>query len=58
MQQTGHPKIRIWKNIPMDRQRLRAGIADLIEIAKQQDPVQLTAKIKDLVPEYTPGSNG
>jgi len=58
MQQTGHPKIRIWKNIPMDRQRLRAGIADLIETARQQDPVPLTAKIKDLVPEYTPGSNG
>ena len=31
MQQTSHPKIRIWKNIPMDRVRLRAGIADLLE---------------------------
>jgi FlaA1/EpsC-like NDP-sugar epimerase len=58
MQQTGHPKIRIWRNIPMDRQRLRARIADLIEMARQQDPVPLTSKIKDLVPEYTPGSNG
>ena len=58
MQQTGHPKIRIWKNIPMDRSRLRAGIADLIEIAQQQDHGRLAAQIKDLVPEYTPGANG
>jgi FlaA1/EpsC-like NDP-sugar epimerase len=58
MQQTGHPKIRIWKNIPLDRAKLRAGIADLIEIAARQDHAQLTAKIKDLIPEYTAGSNG
>jgi len=57
MQPTGHPKIRIWKNIPMDRQRLRASIADLIEVAKRQDHVPLAARIKGLVPEYTPGNN-
>ena len=49
-----HPKIRIWKNIPMDRARLRAGISDLLEIARRPDSVPLTAKIKDLVPEYAP----
>jgi FlaA1/EpsC-like NDP-sugar epimerase len=54
MQQTPHPKIRIWKNIPMDRMTLRTGIADLIAIAKRQDAVELTAKIRDLVPEYAP----
>ncbi len=54
MQQTSHPKIRIWKNIPMDRTRLRAAIRDLIEIARRQDSALLTAKIKDLVPEYAP----
>jgi FlaA1/EpsC-like NDP-sugar epimerase len=58
MQQTGHPKIRIWKNIPLDRPKLRAGIADLIEIAQQQDHGRLAAQIKDLVPEYTPGNSG
>ena len=57
MQPTGHPKIRIWKNIPMDRQRLRASIADLIEVAQRQDHVPLAARIKGLVPEYTPGNN-
>jgi FlaA1/EpsC-like NDP-sugar epimerase len=54
MQQTSHPKIRIWKNIPMDRTRLRAAIADLIEIARRQDSALLTAKVKDLLPEYAP----
>lgn len=58
MQQTGHPKIRIWKNIPMDRPKLRAAIADLIEIAQRQDHGRLPAQIKDLVPEYTPDHNG
>jgi FlaA1/EpsC-like NDP-sugar epimerase len=57
MQQTGHPKIRIWKNILMDRARLRAGISELIELAGRQDPVSLAAKIKELVPEYTAGNH-
>jgi FlaA1/EpsC-like NDP-sugar epimerase len=57
MQQTSHPKIRIWKNIPMDRARLRAGISDLLESARRPDSVPLTAKIKDLVPEYAPPNN-
>ncbi|MHC4569014.1 MAG: polysaccharide biosynthesis protein, partial [Planctomycetota bacterium] len=30
MQRTKHPKIGIWKNIPMDRDRLRAGIDELV----------------------------
>jgi len=57
MQQTGHPKIRIWKNIVMDRARLRAGICELIETAGRQDPVSLAAQIKELVPEYSPGNH-
>jgi FlaA1/EpsC-like NDP-sugar epimerase len=56
MQETGHPKIRIWKNIVMDRARLRAGISDLIETAGRQDPGSLAVKIKELVPEYAPGN--
>jgi FlaA1/EpsC-like NDP-sugar epimerase len=57
MQPTGHPKIRIWKNIIMDRARLRAGISELIELAGRQDPVSLAAKIKELVPEYSAGNH-
>jgi FlaA1/EpsC-like NDP-sugar epimerase len=58
MQETGHPKIRIWKNIPMDRPRLRAGIAELLDIARRQEHTELTAQIRDLVPEYAPDNNG
>jgi FlaA1/EpsC-like NDP-sugar epimerase len=52
MQRTRHPKISIWKNIPMDREKLRAGIADLLDLAARRDTVQLARQIKDLVPEY------
>ncbi len=58
MQQTSHPKIRIWKNIPMDRSRLRAGIAELLQLAPRQDHAELAAQIKQLVPEYSPANNG
>ena len=55
MQRTRHPKISIWKNIPMDRAVLRAGIEDLIELAGRPDRHHeaLVARIKELVPEYT-----
>jgi len=55
MQRTCHPKISIWKNIPVDRTTLRAGIADLIELASRptQNYVAIAARIKELVPEYT-----
>lgn len=52
MQRTRHPKISIWKNIPMDREQLRAGIARLLEIAQQQDYDRIAQTIKQLVPEY------
>jgi FlaA1/EpsC-like NDP-sugar epimerase len=57
MQRTGHPKISIWRNIPMDRDRLRTGIADLLQIARRQDQRGLTDKIKELVPEYNGTGN-
>ncbi|UCG55624.1 MAG: polysaccharide biosynthesis protein [Phycisphaerales bacterium] len=58
MQRTRHPKIGIWMNIPMDRDKLRAGIAELVEIAKTQDHAAIVQKIKHLVPEYTgPNAN-
>ena len=57
MQRTMHPKISIWKNIPMDRERLRAGIDELVTIAKTQTYSEIARKIKELVPEYTGGNN-
>jgi FlaA1/EpsC-like NDP-sugar epimerase len=52
MQRTRHPKISIWKNIPMDRAVLRAEIASLIDAAERQDAMELPHRIKALVPEY------
>jgi FlaA1/EpsC-like NDP-sugar epimerase len=57
MQRTRHPKISIWKNIPMDRAKLRAGIDELLEPARRQEHVALMHKIKDLVPEYIPNNH-
>jgi FlaA1/EpsC-like NDP-sugar epimerase len=53
MQRTRHPKISIWKNIPMDRERLRAGINELIVLAKTRSYGEIAGKIKELVPEYS-----
>jgi len=54
MQRTRHPKISIWKNIPMDRDNLRTGIGELLSIASHHDGDLLTSKIKELIPEYAP----
>ena len=56
MQHTRHPKISIWKNIPMDRDSLRVGINELVNIAKAQNHSQIVQKIKELVPEYIGGN--
>jgi FlaA1/EpsC-like NDP-sugar epimerase len=56
MQRTRHPKIGIWKNIPMDRDKLRTSIGELLAIASQGDGDLLARKIKELVPEYTPSA--
>jgi len=53
---TRHPKIAIWKNIPMDREKLQEGIRQVIDIAETQDRERIVEKIKVLVPEYL-GSN-
>jgi FlaA1/EpsC-like NDP-sugar epimerase len=53
MQHTRHPKISIWKNIPMDRDKLRTGINELVTIAQAQNHNVIVQKIKELVPEYT-----
>jgi FlaA1/EpsC-like NDP-sugar epimerase len=56
MQRTTHPKISIWKNIPVDRDKLHADISELIDIAKIRNHGEITRKIKELVPEYTVGN--
>jgi FlaA1/EpsC-like NDP-sugar epimerase len=57
MQETRHPKIGIWKNIPMDRDRLRAKIEELVAVAKIGERAAIVAMIKEIVPEYI-GGNG
>ncbi|MHC4360026.1 MAG: polysaccharide biosynthesis protein [Planctomycetota bacterium] len=49
---TRHPKIGIWKNIPMDRETLHAGIDELVTLAQTQNYPPIVQKIKQLVPEY------
>jgi FlaA1/EpsC-like NDP-sugar epimerase len=57
MQPTNHPKIAIWKNIPMDRDKLRTSIKELVETAKTQDRSEIIKEIKELVPEYIGENN-
>ncbi len=57
MQRTRHPKISIWKNIPMDRDELRTGISELVTIAQTQNHSKIIQKIKELVPEYIGENN-
>jgi len=57
MQLTRHPKISIWKNIVMERDSLRAGINELVEIAKTQDHRKIVQKVKEIVPEYIGDNN-
>ncbi len=52
MLRTPHPKILIWKNIPMDRLVLRQGIDELLALAQTGDRSGIIAKIRQLVPEY------
>ncbi len=49
---TRHPKIAAWKNIPKDRQTLRAEIAKLVDVAQTQDYDRIVESIKQLIPEY------
>ncbi|UCC22557.1 MAG: polysaccharide biosynthesis protein, partial [Planctomycetota bacterium] len=57
MQPTRHAKIAIWKNIAMDRERLSAGIKELVDIASTQNHSEIVRKVKELVPEYIGENN-
>ncbi len=52
MQRTRHPKISIWKNIPTERETLRSGITQLLDLSRTQGKDAIIAKIRQLVPEY------
>jgi len=51
---TSHPKIGIWKRIPLDFEELKAGIARLIALADGPDALRQRAAFKQIVPEYEP----
>ena len=57
IQHTRHPKIVIWNNIGMDRERLRAGINELVKVGTTQQHSAIVAKIRELVPEYIGHNN-
>jgi FlaA1/EpsC-like NDP-sugar epimerase len=57
MQPTRHPKIGVWTNIPVDHDKVQAGINELVNSAKKQEYDEIIQKIKELVPEYTGGDN-
>jgi len=52
MQRTRHPKISIWNNIPVDRDLLRQGVAQLLELSRTSGRQAIIEKIRHLVPEY------
>jgi FlaA1/EpsC-like NDP-sugar epimerase len=52
MAATQHPKIAVWKNLPKDRQTVRAGIEKLLEVAGTQDRLQIIRVLKELVPNF------
>ena len=54
---TRHPKIVIWRNVPMDTARLKMGVDELVKVGLTQDLDAIVEKIKELVPEYI-GENG
>ncbi len=57
MQPTRHPKIAIWKNIPMNRDKIRTAIDELVTIAQTQDYAEIVQKVKELIPEYIGSKN-
>jgi FlaA1/EpsC-like NDP-sugar epimerase len=49
---TRHPKIGIWKNIPIDHDSMESAIEELVHLAQTQDHRQIVQGIKRLIPEY------
>lgn len=57
MQPTRHPKIVIWKNIPMNHDKLSGCVNELLDISNSGNYQTITAKIRELVPEYAAKNN-
>ncbi len=57
MQSTRHPKISIWKNIPIDRRTLHDGIDSLLAFCQAEDRAAIVDRIRQLVPEYIGGED-
>lgn len=55
---TTHPKIGIWKNRPVDFDRLCCGIEKLVALADADDVPTIRAALKNIVPEYNPNPSG
>lgn len=49
---TRHSKIGIWKNIPVEKQKVETAIDELVKIAHTQNYEEIVRKIKQLIPEY------
>jgi FlaA1/EpsC-like NDP-sugar epimerase len=52
MQPTRHPKIAIWKNKPIDRDKLNVAIEHLAQAARRQDHAEIVSEIRKIIPEY------
>ncbi len=52
IQPTKHPKIKIWKNIPFDSDKLHLGIEHLIAISSTCSRDEIIRQISQLVPGY------
>jgi FlaA1/EpsC-like NDP-sugar epimerase len=51
---TVHPKINVWKNRPMEWERIQAALAELETLQYSTDRGRIIAAIQRLVPEYEP----
>jgi FlaA1/EpsC-like NDP-sugar epimerase len=51
---TVHPKINVWKNRPMEWERIQAALAELETLQYSTDRGSIIAAIQQLVPEYEP----
>jgi FlaA1/EpsC-like NDP-sugar epimerase len=52
MKPTRHRKISIWKNLPLNREKLLSVISELAQVSAEQEHPKIVEKIKELVPEY------
>ncbi len=52
MQPTRHPKIAIWKNKPIDNDKLNTALGRLTEAAQCRSYTEIIEEIKKIIPEY------